>query len=95
MIEYTPPAFFVRVVLPSLLGLAADTVPNVRIVLARTLRRMLQIDYLAGIDGSAEQTVTATLERLARDTDRDVVYFSASSHDGADTIRASASIPTV
>jgi hypothetical protein len=87
-----------------LLGLAADTVPNVRLVLARTLRRVVRSHYLTG-EGTAEETIVATLERLGGDTDKDVVYFSAdpdvaaaarkkAGRNGMAT-RAPASIPTV
>uniref|UniRef100_A0A8C4NEZ2 Serine/threonine-protein phosphatase 4 regulatory subunit 1 n=1 Tax=Eptatretus burgeri TaxID=7764 RepID=A0A8C4NEZ2_EPTBU len=88
---------FSRVLLPSLLSLSIDPVANVRLLLARTLQRALQLpDFLSDIE-SIYQDVAQTLAMLQRDRDPDVKFFASippstlqsSTDDGGTSTRAS------
>lgn len=62
-------------VLPPLLELTGDTVPNVRLLLARTLSRALQGEYFP-MDGPARLLLIDTLSVLGTDLDADVAFYS-------------------
>lgn len=69
-------------VLPAVLEMEKDPVPNVRFNSARTLAELyarLKADKLGSEDWEAE--LVASLRRLVTDTDRDVRYFSTQALD--------------
>lgn len=67
-------AFFVSMVFESLLRLAADMVPNVKIIVAKMFVNMLATGYLAGQD--AEKDAKKAIETLKIDSDRDVAFYA-------------------
>uniref|UniRef100_UPI00358E2CDE serine/threonine-protein phosphatase 4 regulatory subunit 1 isoform X2 n=1 Tax=Myxine glutinosa TaxID=7769 RepID=UPI00358E2CDE len=68
---------FSRVLLPSLLSLSIDPVPNIRLLLARTLQRALLLqDFLSDME-NVYQDVAQTLGMLQRDRDPDVKFFAS------------------
>jgi len=73
MIGVVPAALFTKAVLPRLLPLTTDTVPNVRLVLSRTLARTLASGYLAS-DEVAREKVVGVLSILGDDPDPDVAF---------------------
>jgi len=63
-------------VLPSLLGLAADPVPNVRISLSKVLAtHVLSSEYLTGPSNPHHDDLLKTVHQLKSDRDQDVRYF--------------------
>ncbi|XP_051737194.1 serine/threonine-protein phosphatase 4 regulatory subunit 1 isoform X1 [Ctenopharyngodon idella] len=69
--------------LPPLLQLATDPVPNVRVLLAKTLRQtLLEREYFLNSAGCQQEALEHTLVALQTDVDKDVKYF-ASVHPGS------------
>ena len=59
--------------MPTVIGLASDSVPNVKFNVAKTLMRIGQWLDQATI----QQQVKPVLEKLKQDADSDVQYFAA------------------
>uniref|UniRef100_A0A8C2BCV4 Protein phosphatase 4, regulatory subunit 1 n=1 Tax=Cyprinus carpio TaxID=7962 RepID=A0A8C2BCV4_CYPCA len=69
--------------LPPLLQLASDPVPNVRVLLAKTLRQtLLEREYFLSSVNCQQVALEHTLVALQTDVDKDVKYF-ASVHPGS------------
>lgn len=69
--------------LAPLLQLASDPVPNVRVLLAKTLRQsLMEREYFLHSANSHQETLEQTLVVLQMDIDKDVKYF-ASVHPGS------------
>eukprot|EP01116_Phalansterium_solitarium_P018008 TRINITY_DN4602_c0_g1_i2.p1 TRINITY_DN4602_c0_g1~~TRINITY_DN4602_c0_g1_i2.p1 ORF type:complete len:832 (-),score=188.10 TRINITY_DN4602_c0_g1_i2:411-2906(-) len=64
-------ASFDSQILPALLALSGDRVPNVRFALARSLMKIIASEHYLGHSG-----VLASVEALRGDVDRDVVYYA-------------------
>uniref|UniRef100_A0A7N4V6Z5 Protein phosphatase 4 regulatory subunit 1 n=1 Tax=Sarcophilus harrisii TaxID=9305 RepID=A0A7N4V6Z5_SARHA len=72
--------------MPHLLNLANDSVPNVRVLLAKTLRQtLLEKDYFLSSANSHQEAVEQTIMALQMDSDSDVKYF-ASIHPSSNKI---------
>ncbi|CAM5090631.1 unnamed protein product [Eretmochelys imbricata] len=64
--------------LPHLLHLASDRVPNVRVLLAKTLRQtLLEKEYFLNSASSHQEVVEQTIMALQMDDDNDVKYFAS------------------
>ncbi|XP_019380925.1 PREDICTED: serine/threonine-protein phosphatase 4 regulatory subunit 1 [Gavialis gangeticus] len=64
--------------LPHLLHLASDRVPNVRVLLAKTLRQtLLEKEYFLNSANSHQEAVEQTIMALQMDDDNDVKYFAS------------------
>ncbi|XP_039610702.1 serine/threonine-protein phosphatase 4 regulatory subunit 1 isoform X1 [Polypterus senegalus] len=69
---------FAEYMLPPLLQLVFDPVPNVRILLAKTLRQsLLDKDYFLHSANSHQESLEQTLVALQMDHDKDVKYFAS------------------
>ncbi|KAJ6662207.1 hypothetical protein lerEdw1_012674 [Lerista edwardsae] len=69
---------FAEHLLPHLLHLASDRVPNVRVLLAKTLRQtLLEKEYFLTCVNSHQEAVEQTIVALQMDNDRDVKYFAS------------------
>ncbi|MGH0139205.1 UNVERIFIED_CONTAM: hypothetical protein FKN15_068600 [Acipenser sinensis] len=69
---------FAEHLLPPLLQLASDPVPNVRVLLAKTLRHsLLEKDYFVHSASSHQEALEQTLVALQMDLDKDVKYFAS------------------
>ncbi|XP_012373272.2 serine/threonine-protein phosphatase 4 regulatory subunit 1 [Octodon degus] len=72
--------------MPHLLTLAHDRVPNVRVLLAKTLRQtLLEKEYFLASAGCHQEAVEQTIVALQMDPDSDVKYF-ASTHPASTKI---------
>ncbi|KAJ8374956.1 hypothetical protein SKAU_G00055360 [Synaphobranchus kaupii] len=72
--------------LAPLLQLASDPVPNVRVLLAKTIRQsLLEREYFLHSANSHQEALEQTLVALQMDLDKDVKYF-ASVHPGSTRI---------
>ncbi|XP_045836973.1 serine/threonine-protein phosphatase 4 regulatory subunit 1-like isoform X3 [Meles meles] len=75
--ECIPVEQFVEHLLPSLLSLASDPVPNVRVLLAKALRQtLLEKAYLRNAGNPHLQVVEETVLALQSDRDPDVSFFA-------------------
>lgn len=63
-------------VLPLVLSMASDPVPNVRLTVARTLQEMLQAHGREMKLGSVTGAITPALVSLCQDSDRDVRFYA-------------------
>ncbi|XP_052398227.1 serine/threonine-protein phosphatase 4 regulatory subunit 1-like isoform X2 [Carassius gibelio] len=64
--------------LPPLLQLASDPVPNVRVLLAKTLRQtLLEREYFVSSVNGQQEALEHTLVSLQTDVDKDVKYFAS------------------
>ncbi|XP_043082720.1 serine/threonine-protein phosphatase 4 regulatory subunit 1 [Puntigrus tetrazona] len=64
--------------LPPLLQLASDPVPNVRVLLAKTLRQtLLEREYFLSSLNCQQEALEHTLVALQTDVDKDVKYFAS------------------
>ncbi|XP_061851070.1 serine/threonine-protein phosphatase 4 regulatory subunit 1 isoform X7 [Colius striatus] len=64
--------------LPHLLHLASDRVPNVRVLLAKTLKQtLLEKEYFLNSANSHQEAVEQTIMALQMDDDSDVKYFAS------------------
>ncbi|XP_069709974.1 serine/threonine-protein phosphatase 4 regulatory subunit 1 isoform X3 [Phaenicophaeus curvirostris] len=64
--------------LPHLLHLASDRVPNVRVLLAKTLKQtLLEKEYFLNSANSHQEAVEQTIMALQMDEDSDVKYFAS------------------
>ncbi|XP_030301365.1 serine/threonine-protein phosphatase 4 regulatory subunit 1 isoform X3 [Calypte anna] len=64
--------------LPHLLHLASDRVPNVRVLLAKTLKQtLLEKEYFLNSANSHQEAVEQTIMALQMDDDNDVKYFAS------------------
>ncbi|XP_054840611.1 serine/threonine-protein phosphatase 4 regulatory subunit 1 isoform X2 [Eublepharis macularius] len=69
---------FAEHLLPHLLHLASDRVPNVRVLLAKTLRQtLLEKEYFLICVNSYQEAVEQTIMALQMDNDSDVKYFAS------------------
>ncbi|XP_075389326.1 serine/threonine-protein phosphatase 4 regulatory subunit 1 isoform X2 [Tenrec ecaudatus] len=69
---------FAMYLMPHLLTLANDRVPNVRVLLAKTLRQnLLEKDYFLNSAGCHQEAVEQTIMALQMDRDSDVKYFAS------------------
>lgn len=76
--------------LPPLLQLASDPVPNVRVLLAKTLRQtLLEREYFLNSASCHQEALEHTLVALQMDVDKDVKYF-ASVHPGSSRLNEDA-----
>ncbi|XP_034165406.2 serine/threonine-protein phosphatase 4 regulatory subunit 1 isoform X4 [Pangasianodon hypophthalmus] len=76
--------------LAPLLQLASDPVPNVRVLLAKTLRQsLMEREYFLHSANSHQEALEQTLVALQMDMDKDVKYF-ASVHPGSTRINEDA-----
>lgn len=76
--------------LPPLLQLASDPVPNVRVLLAKTLRQtLLEKEYFLNSTSCHQESLEHTLVALQTDIDKDVKYF-ASVHPGSSRLNEDA-----
>ncbi|XP_072536129.1 serine/threonine-protein phosphatase 4 regulatory subunit 1 isoform X2 [Salminus brasiliensis] len=76
--------------LAPLLQLASDPVPNVRVLLAKTLRQsLMEREYFVHSANSHQEALEQTLVALQMDLDKDVKYF-ASVHPGSTRINEDA-----
>ncbi|XP_036410351.1 serine/threonine-protein phosphatase 4 regulatory subunit 1 isoform X1 [Megalops cyprinoides] len=77
---------FCEHLLAPLLQLASDPVPNVRVLLAKTIRQsLLEREYFLHSANSHQEALEQTLVALQMDLDKDVKYF-ASVHPGSTRI---------
>ncbi|XP_072412948.1 serine/threonine-protein phosphatase 4 regulatory subunit 1-like isoform X1 [Chiloscyllium punctatum] len=75
--ECMPVSQFVEHLLPSLLGLATDPVPNVRVLLAKALRHtLLEKTYFTEAENPHVEAVEEIVLILQSDRDRDVRFFA-------------------
>ncbi|XP_008116389.1 serine/threonine-protein phosphatase 4 regulatory subunit 1 isoform X3 [Anolis carolinensis] len=73
-----PMDMFAEHLLPHLLHLASDRVPNVRVLLAKTLRQtLLEKEYFLMCVNSHQEAVEQTIVALQMDNDNDVKYFAS------------------
>ncbi|XP_043922486.1 serine/threonine-protein phosphatase 4 regulatory subunit 1 isoform X1 [Protopterus annectens] len=73
-----PMDLFALHLLPHLLRLASDRVPNVRVLLAKTLRQtLLDKEYFLNSSNSDQEAVEQTIMALQMDHDSDVKYFAS------------------
>lgn len=64
--------------MPHLLTLANDRVPNVRVLLAKTLRQtLLEKEYFLASASCHQEAVEQTIMALQMDRDSDVKYFAS------------------
>nr|XP_055121104.1 serine/threonine-protein phosphatase 4 regulatory subunit 1-like isoform X6 [Symphalangus syndactylus] len=76
--ECVPVDQFVEHLLPSLLSLVSDPVPNVRILLAKALRQMLlEKAYFRNAGNPHLEVIEETILALQSDRDQDVSFFAA------------------
>ncbi|XP_051970172.1 serine/threonine-protein phosphatase 4 regulatory subunit 1 [Xyrauchen texanus] len=76
--------------LPPLLQLVSDPVPNVRVLLAKTLRQtLLEREYFLNSAYCQQEALEHTLVALQTDIDKDVKYF-ASVHPGSSRLNEDA-----
>ncbi|XP_053252504.1 serine/threonine-protein phosphatase 4 regulatory subunit 1 isoform X3 [Podarcis raffonei] len=69
---------FAEHLLPHLLLLASDRVPNVRVLLAKTLRQtLLEKEYFLTCVSAHQEAVEQTIVALQMDNDNDVKYFAS------------------
>ncbi|XP_069047720.1 serine/threonine-protein phosphatase 4 regulatory subunit 1 isoform X2 [Lepisosteus oculatus] len=69
---------FSEYLLPPLLQLVSDPVPNVRVLLAKTLRQtLLEKEYFVQSANSHQEALEQTLVALQMDLDKDVKYFAS------------------
>ncbi|XP_075777088.1 serine/threonine-protein phosphatase 4 regulatory subunit 1 isoform X3 [Pelodiscus sinensis] len=69
---------FAMHLLPHLLHLASDRVPNVRVLLAKTLRQnLLEKEYFLNSASSHQEAVEQIIVALQMDDDSDVKYFAS------------------
>ncbi|XP_066539797.1 serine/threonine-protein phosphatase 4 regulatory subunit 1 isoform X2 [Hoplias malabaricus] len=81
---------FAEHLLSPLLQLASDPVPNVRVLLAKTLRQsLMEREYFLHSANSHQEALEQTLVALQMDIDKDVKYF-ASVHPGSTRINEDA-----
>ncbi|ESO91001.1 hypothetical protein LOTGIDRAFT_122480 [Lottia gigantea] len=77
-----PPAVFARDLLPSLLALGQDTIPNVRLTLAKVLSQcIIPLEYFTSQSNPHHEDLVSTLKNLQTDKDRDVRYFASHPQD--------------
>uniref|UniRef100_A0A8D2Q582 Putative WW-binding domain-containing protein n=1 Tax=Varanus komodoensis TaxID=61221 RepID=A0A8D2Q582_VARKO len=77
--ECMPVDHFVEHLLPSLLNLASDPVPNVRVLLAKALRQtLLEKAYFRSVGSPHLEAVEETVLVLQADRDQDVSFFATS-----------------
>nr|XP_020653168.1 serine/threonine-protein phosphatase 4 regulatory subunit 1-like isoform X5 [Pogona vitticeps]XP_020653169.1 serine/threonine-protein phosphatase 4 regulatory subunit 1-like isoform X5 [Pogona vitticeps] len=75
--ECMPVDHFVEHLLPSLLSLASDPVPNVRVLLAKALRQtLLEKAYFRSVGNPHLEAVEETVLVLQTDRDQDVSFFA-------------------
>ncbi|XP_064598728.1 LOW QUALITY PROTEIN: serine/threonine-protein phosphatase 4 regulatory subunit 1-like [Liolophura sinensis] len=73
-----PPEDFANLLLPSLLFLSSDSIPNVRISLAKTLSQMVMpSDYFTSYQNPHHEELLQSIQSLKSDSDKDVRYFSS------------------
>ncbi|XP_038602576.1 serine/threonine-protein phosphatase 4 regulatory subunit 1 isoform X1 [Tachyglossus aculeatus] len=73
-----PMDHFAAHLMPQLLNLANDRVPNVRVLLAKTLRQtLLEKEYFVNSANTHQEAVEQTLMALQMDRDNDVKYFAS------------------
>lgn len=76
--EAVPVDQFVDHLLPSLLSLVSDPVPNVRVLLSKTLRQtLLEKAYFRNAGNHHLEVVEETLLALQSDQDQDVSFFAS------------------
>ncbi|CAI9568736.1 unnamed protein product [Staurois parvus] len=76
--ECMPAEQFVAHLLPSLLSLASDPVPNVRVLLAKALKQtLLETAYFTSLGHPHLEAVEKTVQAMQLDRDQDVRFFSA------------------
>ncbi|KAF6201559.1 hypothetical protein GE061_003950 [Apolygus lucorum] len=77
---------FARDVLPHLLDLSWDRVPNVRLTVARALANDLMAQpYFTDVNSPHHEVLVAVLKRLQTDKDKDVRYFASQVPDNVQT----------
>lgn len=75
--ECMPVDQFVEHLLPSLLSLASDPVPNVRVLLAKALRQtLLEKAYFKSVGNPHLEAAEETILALQSDSDQDVSFFA-------------------
>ncbi|XP_048819472.1 serine/threonine-protein phosphatase 4 regulatory subunit 1-like isoform X3 [Lagopus muta] len=75
--ECMPVDQFVEHLLPSLLSLASDPVPNVRVLLAKALRQtLLEKAYFKSVGNPHLEAAEETIQALQSDRDQDVSFFA-------------------
>uniref|UniRef100_A0A803Y717 Putative WW-binding domain-containing protein n=1 Tax=Meleagris gallopavo TaxID=9103 RepID=A0A803Y717_MELGA len=75
--ECMPVDQFVEHLLPSLLSLASDPVPNVRVLLAKALRQtLLEKAYFKSVGNPHLEAAEETILALQSDRDQDVAFFA-------------------
>ncbi|KAL8581155.1 hypothetical protein ACOMHN_033602 [Nucella lapillus] len=71
------PPVFAEVLLPTLLALGHDSVPNVRLAVARGLaQQIVPLDYYTSSQNPCHEELLAVLQALQTDKDRDVRFYS-------------------
>ncbi|XP_038664606.1 serine/threonine-protein phosphatase 4 regulatory subunit 1 isoform X2 [Scyliorhinus canicula] len=76
--DYIPIEQFTEHLMPHLLQLASDPVPNVRVLLAKTLRQtLLEKEYFVNSGSSHQEAIEKIAVALQADRDRDVRYFAS------------------
>ncbi|KAK7114611.1 serine/threonine-protein phosphatase 4 regulatory subunit 1-like [Littorina saxatilis] len=72
-----PPDAFAGLMMPALLALRTDPIPNVRLTIARVLaQRIVPLDYFTSSQNPFHGDLLVTLQALQTDKDRDVRFFS-------------------
>ncbi|XP_051879273.1 serine/threonine-protein phosphatase 4 regulatory subunit 1 isoform X1 [Pristis pectinata] len=76
--DYIPIEQFAEHLMPHLLQLASDPVPNVRVLLAKTLRQtLMEKEYFLNSGSSQQEAIEQIAVALQADQDRDVRYFAS------------------
>ncbi|KAK6178211.1 hypothetical protein SNE40_013021 [Patella caerulea] len=80
-----PPPIFARDILPSLLALGKDAIPNVRLTLAKVLSQcIVPLEFFTSQSNPHHEDLIQTLQSLQTDVDRDVRYFASHPRDTDD-----------
>ncbi|KAK7505661.1 hypothetical protein BaRGS_00002932, partial [Batillaria attramentaria] len=91
-----PPPVFAQHLMPALLALGNDPVPNVRLTLAKVLAtRVVPLEYFTSGRNPHHEELIATLHRLQSDKDRDVRFFSCQQADSETSISVPHAYDTV
>ncbi|XP_076448867.1 serine/threonine-protein phosphatase 4 regulatory subunit 1-like isoform X2 [Babylonia areolata] len=77
-----PPPVFAELLLPSVLALGRDSIPNVRLAVARVLAQcIIPFDYFTSSQNPCHEELVSVLQALQTDKDRDVRFFSSQQPD--------------
>jgi len=91
-----PLSVFAEELLPALLALGHDPIPNVRLNLAKVLaQRVIPLDYFISNQNPYHEMLLETLQGCQMDKDRDVRFYSRQQADSVDTVTIAHQYDTV